>query len=149
MDSTEEIPQNNHPFDSIPHAIQDFKEGKILIVVDDEDRENEGDFIMAAEMITPEKINFMAKYGRGMICTPIYGETVRRAGVGINGSRQYRTAWDPVHCHYRCQTRHHYGHKRSRPSLDSPKDRRPGYSSQRLRPTRTHFSASCCGWWSA
>jgi 3,4-dihydroxy 2-butanone 4-phosphate synthase/GTP cyclohydrolase II len=74
MDSTEEIPQNNHPFDSIPHAIQDFKEGKILIVVDDEDRENEGDFIMAAEKITPERINFMAKYGRGMICTPITGK---------------------------------------------------------------------------
>ena len=74
MDASKEMQQNNHPFDSIPHAIEDFKEGKILIVVDDEDRENEGDFIMAAEKITAEKINFMAKYGRGMICTPITGK---------------------------------------------------------------------------
>ena len=57
--------------DSIEEAIQDFKEGKFLIVVDDEDRENEGDFITAAEMITPEKVNFMLKEGRGVLCAPI------------------------------------------------------------------------------
>ncbi|KPL08050.1 3,4-dihydroxy-2-butanone 4-phosphate synthase [bacterium SM23_57] len=73
MSTTEDTAQNNHLFDTIPQAIQDFCNGKILIVVDDEDRENEGDFIMAAEKITPENINFMAKYGRGMICTPITG----------------------------------------------------------------------------
>jgi len=56
---------------NIQEAIQDIKDGKIIIVVDDEDRENEGDFICAAEKITPELINFMAKYGRGLICTPI------------------------------------------------------------------------------
>ncbi|MCX6374778.1 MAG: bifunctional 3,4-dihydroxy-2-butanone-4-phosphate synthase/GTP cyclohydrolase II [Armatimonadetes bacterium] len=57
-------------FCSIEEAIQDMREGKILIVVDDEDRENEGDFIMAAEKISPEAINFMAKHGRGLICLP-------------------------------------------------------------------------------
>lgn len=57
-------------FCSIEEAIKDIREGKILIVVDDEDRENEGDFIMAADKVTPEAINFMAKYGRGMICLP-------------------------------------------------------------------------------
>ena len=56
---------------TIPEAIQDIRDGKLLIVVDDEDRENEGDFICAAEKITPEMVNFMAKYGRGLICTPI------------------------------------------------------------------------------
>jgi 3,4-dihydroxy 2-butanone 4-phosphate synthase / GTP cyclohydrolase II len=56
---------------TIPQAIEDIKNGKIIIVVDDEDRENEGDFICAAEKITPELVNFMAKYGRGLICTPI------------------------------------------------------------------------------
>ncbi len=56
---------------TIPEAIQDIKDGKIVIVVDDEDRENEGDFICAAEKITPELVNFMAKHGRGLICTPI------------------------------------------------------------------------------
>lgn len=57
--------------DTIEEAIQDIKDGKIIIVVDDEDRENEGDFICAAEKVTPEIINFMSKYGRGLICTPI------------------------------------------------------------------------------
>lgn len=56
---------------SIEEAIADIKAGKIVIVVDDEDRENEGDFICAAECITPQIINFMSKYGRGLICTPI------------------------------------------------------------------------------
>jgi 3,4-dihydroxy 2-butanone 4-phosphate synthase/GTP cyclohydrolase II len=57
--------------DSIEDAIADIKAGKVIIVVDDEDRENEGDFICAAECITPEIINFMATHGRGLICTPI------------------------------------------------------------------------------
>ncbi len=58
----------------IEDAIEDYREGKILIVVDDEDRENEGDFVIAAEKVTPEKINFMAKHGRGLICVPMTGE---------------------------------------------------------------------------
>lgn len=61
-------------FNTIEEAIEDFKEGKFLIVVDDEDRENEGDFIIAAEKITPEKVNFMLKYGRGVLCSPLTTE---------------------------------------------------------------------------
>lgn len=57
--------------DSIQEAIDDIRAGKIIIVVDDEDRENEGDFLAAAEKVTPEMINFMAKYGRGLICSPL------------------------------------------------------------------------------
>ena len=56
---------------SIEEAIEDFREGKFVIVVDDEDREHEGDFIIAAEKITPEKVNFMLKHGRGVLCAPI------------------------------------------------------------------------------
>ena len=56
---------------TIEEAIADIKAGKIIIVVDDEDRENEGDFICAAELVTSEMINFMATHGRGLICTPI------------------------------------------------------------------------------
>ncbi len=56
---------------TIEEAIEDIRQGKIIIVVDDEDRENEGDFVVAGEKITPEKVNFMAKYGRGLICAPI------------------------------------------------------------------------------
>ena len=61
---------------SIEDALVDFKEGKFVIVVDDEDRENEGDFITAAELITEEKVNFMLKHGRGVLCAPI---TISRA----------------------------------------------------------------------
>jgi 3,4-dihydroxy 2-butanone 4-phosphate synthase/GTP cyclohydrolase II len=56
---------------TIEEALEDFKAGKFLIVVDDEDRENEGDFIIAAEKVTPEQVNFMMSYGRGVLCTPI------------------------------------------------------------------------------
>ena len=57
--------------DTIEKAIEDIREGKFVIVVDDEDRENEGDFIIAAEMITPEKVNFMLQHGRGVLCVPL------------------------------------------------------------------------------
>lgn len=57
--------------DTIEEAVKDFKEGKFVVVVDDEDRENEGDLIIAAEKITPEKVNFMLKYARGVLCAPI------------------------------------------------------------------------------
>ena len=63
-------------FATIEAALEDFKQGKFVIVVDDEDRENEGDFITAAEMITPEKVNFMLREGRGVLCAPI---TISRA----------------------------------------------------------------------
>lgn len=56
---------------TIEEALEDIKKGKIIIVVDDEDRENEGDFVMSAELITPEAVNFMAKVGKGLICTPL------------------------------------------------------------------------------
>lgn len=56
---------------TISEALEDLRSGKVIIVVDDEDRENEGDFIAAAESVTPEMINFMAKYGRGLICAPL------------------------------------------------------------------------------
>ncbi|MGA1464852.1 MAG: 3,4-dihydroxy-2-butanone-4-phosphate synthase, partial [Balneolaceae bacterium] len=61
-------------FHSIEEAIEDIRAGKMIIVVDDEDRENEGDFLMAADKVTPEAVNFMAKYGRGLICIPITKE---------------------------------------------------------------------------
>jgi 3,4-dihydroxy 2-butanone 4-phosphate synthase/GTP cyclohydrolase II len=68
---------------TIEEAIEDIKNGKILIVVDDEDRENEGDFICAAEKITPELVNFMAKYGRGLICTPILEQRAKELDLDL------------------------------------------------------------------
>lgn len=67
--------------DTIDAAIADIRAGKVIIVVDDEDRENEGDFVAAAERVTPEMINFMATFGRGLICTPIEEEIADRLGL--------------------------------------------------------------------
>lgn len=67
--------------DSIEEAIEDFRNGKFIIVVDDEDRENEGDLIVAAEKITPEQVNFMLKNARGVLCAPITLERCRELGL--------------------------------------------------------------------
>lgn len=71
------------PFAPIDKAIKDIREGKVIIVVDDEDRENEGDFIAAAEKITPETINFMAKHGRGLICMPCVAERLDELKIPV------------------------------------------------------------------
>ncbi len=73
--------QTRSPFDSVESVIADIRQGKMVIVVDDEDRENEGDLIMAAEHITAHDINFMAKYGRGLICVPTTEERLRQLGI--------------------------------------------------------------------
>ncbi len=78
-------------FDSIESAIEDIKEGRMIIVADDEDRENEGDFLMAAEMVTPEAINLMAKHGRGLICAPI----TRRKAYDLNLDYMVTSGADP------------------------------------------------------
>lgn len=69
-------------FNSIEEAIRDIKEGKMVIVVDDESRENEGDLLMAADKVTGEAINFMAKYGKGLICMPVDGERLKELNIG-------------------------------------------------------------------
>lgn len=70
-------------FNTIEEAIEDIKNGKVIIVVDDEDRENEGDFICAAECVTPEIINFMATHGRGLICAPLDENRCDELGLGL------------------------------------------------------------------
>lgn len=69
--------------DTIESAVEDIKAGKVIIVVDDKDRENEGDFICAAEMVTPEIINFMSKVGRGLICAPIEESRAKELGLDL------------------------------------------------------------------
>ncbi len=66
---------------TIEEAIEDIRQGKIIIVVDDEDRENEGDFLAAAEMVTPEMVNFMATHGRGLICVPLTESRCKEIGL--------------------------------------------------------------------
>lgn len=83
-------------FDSIASAIEDIKQGKMVIVVDSEDRENEGDLVMAAEHATPEAINFMATHGRGLICLPLSEDKIQQIGLTpmtqVN-TDTYRTAF--------------------------------------------------------
>ncbi|MDZ7764647.1 MAG: 3,4-dihydroxy-2-butanone-4-phosphate synthase [Melioribacteraceae bacterium] len=70
-------------FDTVKEAVEDIKNGKMVVVVDDEDRENEGDLIMAAEKITPESVNFMVKEGRGMLCAPITQERAKQLDLEL------------------------------------------------------------------
>ena len=69
--------------DTIESAIEDIRKGKVIIVVDDENRENEGDFIAAAETVTPEMINFMATHGRGLICAPLTEQRCQELGATV------------------------------------------------------------------
>lgn len=82
--------------DSIESAIEDIKTGRLVIVVDDEDRENEGDFITASRNVTPEVINFMSKYGRGLICVPLLEERCDALGLELmvnNNTALHETAF--------------------------------------------------------
>lgn len=72
---------NNIQLNTIEEAIEDIRQGKVIIVVDDEDRENEGDFLAAAEKVTPEMINFMATHGRGLICAPLTESRCKELGL--------------------------------------------------------------------
>ncbi len=90
-------PQNAiSKLNTIDEAIADIKNGKVVIVVDDEDRENEGDFVAAAEMVTPQMINFMAKEGRGLICTPMIESRCNELGL----KPMVTTNTDPHHTNF-------------------------------------------------
>ncbi|WP_347029256.1 bifunctional 3,4-dihydroxy-2-butanone-4-phosphate synthase/GTP cyclohydrolase II [Intestinibacter bartlettii] len=83
-------------FNTILEAVEDLKQGKMIIVVDDEDRENEGDLLMAADMVTPEAINFMAKYGKGLICMPALKEKFDEINLPLmvrNNTDSFKTAF--------------------------------------------------------
>ena len=96
---------------SVEDAIADIRAGKFVIIVDDEDRENEGDLAIAADRITPEAVNFMATHGRGLICVPLRGLAPRRARRRRHGRRQHVAVRYGVHGHRRgdrprCDHRH-------------------------------------------
>jgi 3,4-dihydroxy 2-butanone 4-phosphate synthase/GTP cyclohydrolase II len=98
---------------SIEEALEDIKNGKTIIVVDDEDRENEGDFICAAELVTPETVNFMATHGRGLICAALTEERCAELNLPMMVSQNtshHSTAFYSVGGP--SGTRHHYRHIR-------------------------------------
>jgi 3,4-dihydroxy 2-butanone 4-phosphate synthase/GTP cyclohydrolase II len=73
--------RNTSSFDTIPEVIEDIRRGRMVIVTDDEDRENEGDLVMAASKVTPQAVNFMAQFGRGLICVPVTEERAAHLGL--------------------------------------------------------------------
>ena len=77
-------------FDSVEEALEELRNGKIILVTDDPDRENEGDFICAAEFATTENINFMATHGKGLICMPMSEGICKKTAVPADGSRKFR-----------------------------------------------------------
>ena len=86
----------NSPFTDVPTAIEEIRAGRMIVVVDDEDRENEGDLTLAAEKVTPEAINFMAKHGRGLVCLAMTEERLDHLRLGPMSSEntsQYGTAF--------------------------------------------------------
>ncbi|MFA5094144.1 MAG: bifunctional 3,4-dihydroxy-2-butanone-4-phosphate synthase/GTP cyclohydrolase II [Candidatus Omnitrophota bacterium] len=83
-------------FNTIKQAIEDIRKGKMVIVIDDEDRENEGDLLMAAEFVTPDAINFMAKFGRGLVCVPMEEKRLNALGIEVlseTGGGNFNTGW--------------------------------------------------------
>lgn len=86
----------SYKFNTIEEAIEDIRQGKMIVVVDDEDRENEGDLVGAAELVTPEMVNFMARYGRGLICLPMIEEKIKQLNLPqmvTNNTDNYTTAF--------------------------------------------------------
>jgi 3,4-dihydroxy 2-butanone 4-phosphate synthase/GTP cyclohydrolase II len=84
------------PLSTVEEAIEEIRQGRFVIIVDDESRENEGDIIMAAEKVTPDAINFMARYGRGLICMPVVGERLDELQIPMMASRnteRHKTAF--------------------------------------------------------
>ena len=90
----------NSQFHSISEAVADLQAGKCVILVDDEDRENEGDLVMAAEQVTPDAINFMAKYGRGLICLALTPERVEQLKLPPQTQEKYGDVWNRFHGFY-------------------------------------------------
>jgi len=86
----------NSPFTDVPAAIEEIRTGRMIVIVDDEDRENEGDLMLAAEKVTPDAINFMAKYGRGLICLTLTEERLEHLRIGpmsAENTSNYGTAF--------------------------------------------------------
>ncbi len=94
------------PFATIADAVAAIGRGEIVVVVDDEDRENEGDLIMAAEFATPEKIAFFVRHTSGLICAPDHGRAPRRARPPAHGARQHR---EPAHGVHRTRVDYRHG----------------------------------------
>ena len=134
------------PFCSVEEAAEEIRQGRMIVLVDDEDRENEGDLTMAAEKITPDAINFMAKYGRGLICLTLTEQRCEELNLPlmspINTSRPpYRFLRS-----HRCARRRHHGHQRLGPRHHHSHRHRPEDPSAGPGAPRTHVPVARSQW---
>ena len=135
--------ENEIKLDSIESALADFREGKMVIVVDDEDRENEGDLIVAAEKITPEQVNFMLKNARGVLCAPVTLERCKELDLLPHGGEQHIDARHPVHRECRQARRMHHRSVNPRPLRHHPSFGRSCINARNIWPSRPHQSPLC------
>ena len=129
-------------FSQIDDALQALREGRIIIVVDDQDRENEGDFIAAADKVTPEMIEFMITHGRGQVCMPILPEVAARLHLGPMVERNtapHQTPYTVPVDHKSCRT----GISAEERAQDGAGDHRP----RNRCPTIWPVPATCFRWW--
>ena len=132
-------PAMHDEFSKIEDAIQALREGRIIIVVDDEDRENEGDFVAAAEKVTPETVEFMITHGRGLLCMPILPEVAARLQLGPMVDRNtapHQTPYTVPVDHSSCRT----GISAEERARTVRRDHRPGHQARRLGPSRPSVS---------
>ncbi len=99
---------SNAAFTDVPTAIEEIRAGRMIVIVDDEDRENEGDLTLAAEKVTPEAINFMAKYGRGLVCLTMTEERLDHLRIGPMTRRKHSQLWHRLLRGDRCAGWRHY-----------------------------------------
>ena len=132
------------PFSTIPEAIEDIRAGRMVVVVDDEDRENEGDLTIAAEKVTPDVINFMARYGRGLICLPMTGERLDELRIPLmvrdeQNDAKFGTAFCVPD---RGEAGHDHRHLRRRPRAHRAGGHRPDDAARRPGAARPHVPAA-------
>ena len=130
------------PFTDVPTAIEEIRAGRMLVVVDDEDRENEGDLTLAAEKVTPEAINFMAKHGRGLVCLAMTEERLEHLRIGPMTAENTSNLRHSVLRGHRCPRRRQYRYLRLRPRPHHQSRHRSRHSSRRPRPPRPCLPAT-------
>ena len=123
----------------VAEVIQAIRAGEIVILVDDEDRENEGDLVFAAEFVTAEKINFLAKHGRGLICMPITEEHATRLGLKPDGRAEPLAPRHQLHRLDRGRRGHRHRHLGARPRAHGE-----GGFFAKMRSPRTSCSLATC-----
>lgn len=128
---------------TIEEAIEEFKAGNFIIVVDDEDRENEGDFIIAAEKITPEKVNFMLKEGRGVLCAPITMQRCSELGLDKQVITNTSLLGTPFTITIDKIDRLFHRRIYSRPRRNNPRIGRSGFNARDIRQTGTYQPSLC------